>query len=192
VVYTEFAGLGIGLMVAFVFYAKTRWAETLQSATGALRPGATHDVQVVLANAAAFGAMALGVVHLAWAFGATVGLPEGAAARRTIVGSLLNAIDSAMMMSAAAGLLMMVHRSGGRMPFWLPLTMTWVGGGSLFGWGLWQTINVLGQTALMRGADAMAFVNLAGLLRLVVGLVMGLVTVFLLAERREPSSPDSP
>jgi hypothetical protein len=57
---------------------------------------------------------------------------------------------------------------------------------------LWQTINVLGQTALMRGADAMAFVNLAGLLRLVVGLVMGLVTVFLLAERREPSSPDSP
>jgi hypothetical protein len=192
VVYTEFAGLGIGLMVAFVFYAKTRWAETLQSATGALRPGATHDVQVVLANAAAFGAMALGVVHLAWAFGATVGLPEGAAARRTIVGSLLNAIDSAMMMSAAAGLLMMVHRSGGRMPFWLPLAMTWVGGGSLFGWGLWQTINVLGQTALMRGADAMAFVNLAGLLRLVVGLVMGLVTVFLLAERREPSSPDSP
>jgi hypothetical protein len=182
VVYIEFVGLGIGLMLAFFLYSKTRWAETLRSTTRAFQPGATHDVQVLLANAAALVAVALGGLYLAWAFGATVGLREGA--RRTLFGSLINGIDGALMMGAAAGVLMMVRRIGGRVPFWLPLAMTWVGTGSMFGWGLWQLINVLGRTAIMRGVAGTALVNLAGLLRLVVGLVMGLLMVFLLAERR--------
>jgi hypothetical protein len=62
--------------------------------------------------------------------------------------------------------------------------MTWVGAGSMFAWGLWQMINVLGRTALVRDAQGMAFVNLVGLFRLVVGLVIGLLTLFLIAERR--------
>jgi hypothetical protein len=186
VVYVEFVGLGIGLMLAFLLYTKTRWAETLRSTTSAVQPGATHDVQVPLANAAALGAMASGAMSLAWAFGATVGLPEEAAARRTIIGSVINGISASLMISAAAGMLMMVHRIGGRMPFWLPLAMTWFGSGSLFGWGLWQMINVVGQTAPFRGAEGMAIVNLAGLLHLLVGLVMGLLMLFLLAERRQP------
>lgn len=185
VVYIEFVGMGIGLMLAFLLYARIRWAETLRSTTNAVQPGATHDVQVLLANAAALVAMASGAMSLAWAFGATVGLPEEAAARRTIVGSLINGIGGSLMMIGAAGVLMMVHRIGGRTPYWLPLAMTWVGSGSMFGWGLWQTINVVGQTALLRGAKGMAFVNLVGLLHLLVGLVMGLLTVFLLAERRQ-------
>jgi hypothetical protein len=184
VVYIEFAGLGIGLMVAFVLYARTRWAETLRSATRAFQPGATHDVQVVLANGAALVAMAVGMLYLAWAFGAAVGLREEAAARRTMVGSLINGIDGALMIGAAAGVLMMVHRIGSHIPLWLPLAMTWIGAGSMFGWGSWQMVNVLGQTALVRAADGMALVNLLGLVRLVVGLVMGLLTVFLIAERR--------
>jgi hypothetical protein len=61
--------------------------------------------------------------------------------------------------------------------------MAWTGAGSLFSWGLWQSINVMGQTALMRGAAAPPLVNLMGLLRLITGLVMGLLIVFLLAER---------
>ena len=92
---------------------------------------------------------------------------------------------NAGILSVAAGVLMMVHGIGRRVPFWLPLAMTWVGSGAMFGWGLWLMINVLGQTALLRGAESMALVHLAGLLRLVVGLVMGLLTVFLLAERQQ-------
>ncbi len=176
-------------MLAFVLYARTRWAETLQSTTRAFQPGATHDVQVWLANAAALAAIALGALYLAWAFGATVGLQERAAARRTIIGSLMNGIDSTLMMGAAAGVLMMVHGIGRRVPFWLPLAMTWVGSGAMFGWGLWQMINVLGQTALIRSVESMALVHLAGMLRLLVGLVMGLLTVFLLAERQQRIIP---
>jgi hypothetical protein len=101
-----------------------------------------------------------------------------------MVGSLINGIDGALMIGAAAGVLMMVHRIGSHIPLWLPLAMTWIGAGSMFGWGSWQMVNVLGQTALVRAADGMALVNLLGLVRLVVGLVMGLLTVFLIAERR--------
>jgi len=186
IVYIEFAGLGVGLVLAFLLYAWTRWADTLRSTTGAFQPGATHDVQVPLANTTALLAIAAGVLHLAWAFGATVGLSEEAAARRTILGSLINAIDAAMMIGAAAGVLMMVHRLGRNTPFWVPLAMTWVGAGSLFAWGLWPLINVLGQTALLRGAEQMVLVNLVNLLCVLVGLIMGLLILFALAERRAP------
>jgi len=71
-------------------------------------------------------------------------------------------------------------------PFWLPFAMTWIGGGSLFAWGLWPLINVLGQTALLRGAERMALVDLVNLLCVLVGLIIGLLTLFLLAERGAP------
>jgi hypothetical protein len=137
---------------------------------------------VPLANVAALMALAVGGVHVAWAFGSTLGLPESAA-RRTLSSHLINGIDGAVMVTAVVGVLMLVHRLG-RFPFWLPLTLTWVGAGSLFSWGLWHMINVLPNTALVRArAQGMAFVNLLGLVKLLAGLVIGLVMAFLLAER---------
>jgi hypothetical protein len=135
---------------------------------------------VVLANTTAIAAIALTVAALA-ATADTV-------ARRTLVGTALNGIDVGMTMAAAAGVLMMVHRIGNTPLFW-PLAMAWTGAGSLFSWGLWQSINVMGRTALMRGAEAPPLVNLAGLLRLITGLVMGLLIVFLLAERTTQNGP---
>ena len=52
--------------------------------------------------------------------------------------------------------------------------------------GLWPLINVLGQTALLRGTERMVLVNLVNLLCVLVGLIMGLLTLFVLAERRAP------
>jgi hypothetical protein len=188
-VYVEFAGLGIGLMVAFLFYARTRWADVFSSpVVAASRRERWHRVLVAVANASATAAVALGGLYLAWAFGATAGLADGAATRRTVIGSIINGIDALLILSAAAGVLMLVHRIGAALPAWLPVSMAWIGTGSLFGWGLWQTINVLGQTALMRGAEGRAFVNLVGMLNLVVGLVMGLLLVFVFADRQRPAS----
>ena len=183
VVYVGFAGQGIGLMAAFFLYARTRWADTLESRMRDIPPSVTRDAQAPLANAAATMASVLGVLHLARASGGTVGF-------------LMNGIHAAMTFGAAAGVLMMAHRLGRNVRFWVPLTMAWVGAGSMFAWGLWQMINVLGQTALVRDAQGTAFVNLVGLFRLVVGLVIGLLTLFLIAERRaaairEPPLPQS-
>ena len=184
VVYTEFTGLGIGLMLAFVLYARVRWAFAFEPATLAASPRATYSVQVPLANTAALMASVVGVLHLAWAFGSTVGLPPELAAHRSLSSHLINGIDGALMIAAVVGVLMLVHRWGRQVPFWLPLTLTWVGAGSLFSWGLWHLINVLPNTALVRGrAQDMGFVNLLGLVQLLAGLVIGLVMLFLLSEK---------
>jgi hypothetical protein len=183
VVYTEFTGLGLGLILAFLLYARTRWAAKLANRTTIAPRSAAYVVQAPLANTAALMAGALSVLHLAWACGSSVGLSAEAADRRTIVSSVMNTMDAATMAGAAAGVLMTVHGIGRRAPFWLALGMTWVGSASLFAWGLWQMILVLGRTALLRSADRTALVDLAALLRLMAGLVIGVLMLLVLAER---------
>jgi hypothetical protein len=187
VVYTEFVGMGIGLMLAFLFYARTRWAAVFATPTSVPPPSPTRGVQVPLAIAGALMAAVVGALHLAWAFGATIGLPRELAEARTFSGHVLNTIDATTaLVGAAAGVLLMVSRGAGqRVPFWVAATLTWIGSGSLFGWGLWQLINVLGNTALVRGRIAvMPMLNLLGLMQLLAGTVIGLVALFVLAERQ--------
>jgi hypothetical protein len=183
-VYTEFAGLGIGLMLAFVLYARARWAVVFQSTTRTAPPGITHDVQLPLATVAALIAMLAGALNIAWAFGSSIGVGADVAARRTFSSHVINAIDGALMIAAVVGVLLLVYRIGRRVPLWLALTLAWVGGGSLFGWGLWHMIVVLPNTALVRGRpDDMALFDLLALFQLLAGLVIGLVMFFLLAEK---------
>jgi hypothetical protein len=56
-------------------------------------------------------------------------------------------------------------------------------------WGLWQMIVVLGETALVRSADLSALVKLTGLLRLIAGLVIGVLMLFVLVERAPGPRP---
>jgi hypothetical protein len=190
-VYTEFVGLGIGLTIAFVLYARARWGWAFRSNVRG-SPGATHSVQVALANAAALMAAFVGVLHLAWALGATVGLPRALTAQRTFSSHVVNFVDGATIAAAATGVLMMVRWPGRRTPFWLALSAAWVGCGFLFGWGLWGLINVLGDTALVRTRPGTtSWLNLLGLVKLVAGLVIGLIVLFLLAERRAAQTADS-
>jgi hypothetical protein len=183
-VYTEFVGMGIGLTLAFLFYARVRWGPVFESTGRAATPGATLRVQVPLATTAALIAAVVGGIHLAWAAGATVGLPSELVARRTFSSHLINAVDGAWMTAAAAGVLMIVRRLGRPSSFWVPAALAWVGSGFLFAWGLWGLVNVLGNTALVRGRlGATPLLNLLGLAQLIAGLVIGLTILFLLAER---------
>jgi hypothetical protein len=188
-VYLGFAGLGIGLILAFFLYARDRWADVLRPTAAPSGASATLDVQSPLANTTAVLAVGLGVLYLAWACGATLGLSEEAIRHRTIVGALFNAIDAATMLAAAAGISMIVHGLGRRASSLVPVVMAWVGSGSLFAWGLWALINVLGNTALLRGQPRMGLVDLVHLLGLLVGLTMGLLMLFALAERRTDGGP---
>jgi hypothetical protein len=92
------------------------------------------------------------------------------------------------MIAGAVGVLMMVHGRRGRMPFWIPLTMAWVGGGFLFAWGLWHLVVVLGNTPLARGGG-MVLVNFASLVRLIAGLVIGVLMLFLVTDREAAVTP---
>jgi hypothetical protein len=167
IVYTEFLGLGIGLSAAFVLYARVRWASLfLPTTVPRLASGA---VQVPLANAAAVMALATGALHLAWAFRSS---------------QLISAVDGATMIAAAFGILALVHSFGRRLRPWVPLALTWVGSGFLFGWGLWSLINILGRSPLVGDrAGSETVLNFVGLIQLLAGLVMGLVMLFVVSER---------
>ncbi len=176
VVGASFAGQGAALIVAFVLYVRIRWAELLQSTTRGTAAGPTHPVQAPLANVAALMAFAAGGLHLYWAFGGTT--------RPTAPSYLLNGIWGSLSTAAAASILTLVHRWG-RAPFQLLLTLTWIGAGSLFAWGLWTLILVLPGITLGRpAADRMALYNCLSFIKFTAGMLMGFVMVVLLAERQ--------
>jgi len=184
VVGASFAGQGAALFVAFVLYARTRWAHLLESTTGKAVTGLTHPVQALLANVAALMAVAAGGLHLVWALGGTVGLGHRGSSEPADPAYLLNGIWGLMSIAGAAGILMMVHQWG-RAPFKLLLACTWIGAGSLFAWGLWTLILVLpGITFGRRAAEGMALHNCLSLVKFTAGMLIGLVTVLLLAERQ--------
>jgi hypothetical protein len=192
VVYSGFTGMGVGLMCAFALYAHARWSAVFRSGAQAVRLGPTYAVHLPVAIIAALMAVAGSAVHLAWAFGATIGLRADLAAGRTFSSYVLNAIDAAMGISAASGILLMVLGKDRRIPYRAVVTLTWIGSGFLFAWALWHLINVLGETALVRDrVQGMALVNVLSLLRLLAGLLIGLLSLFLLADRSHParSSP---
>jgi hypothetical protein len=188
VVYAGFVGIGAGLMLAFILYARLRWGDVFEGAQRSW-PQRTRSVQGPLAAASATMAVAIGGLHLAWAFGAEIGVPAELAAERRIASSLINALDAGLMVAGAAGVLMMVHGIGRRVPFWIPLTLAWVGGAFLFAWAVWHMIVVLGNTPLARGSGGMALVNIAALVRLIAGLVIGVVMLFVVAERAPGDAP---
>ena len=181
VVYSGFTGMGVGLMCAFALYAQARWSAVFGSGPLAGR----LDVHVPLAIIAALMAVAGSAVHLAWAFGATIGLRPDLAAGRTLSSYVLNAIDAAMGIGAASGILLMVLGRDRRIPYRAAVvTAAWIGSGFLFAWALWHLINVLGETALVRDrVEGMALINVLSLLRLLAGLLIGLLSLFLLADR---------
>lgn len=181
VVYSGFTGMGVGLMCAFALYAHARWSAVFGSGPLAGR----LDVHVPLAIIAALMAVAGSAVHLAWAFGGTIGLRPDLAAGRTLSSYVLNAIDAAMGIGAASGILLMVLGRDRRIPYRAAVvTAAWIGSGFLFAWALWHLINVLGETALVRDrVEGMALINVLSLLRLLAGLLIGLLSLFLLADR---------
>lgn len=192
VVGASFAGQGAGLIVAFVLYVQTRWADLLQSTTSGAVTGPTYPVQVILANVASLMAVAAGGLHLVWAFGGTVGLGERAVSESTGQLHLLNGIWGLMSIAGAAGILMMVHERG-RAHFKLLLTVTWIGAGSLFAWGLWTLVLVLPGIKFGRGTeDGMALYNCLSFVKFTAGMLIGLVTVVLLAERRGRNRENRP
>jgi len=182
VVGASFAGQGAALFVAFILYVRTRWADLLQSTTRAAGAGPTHPVQVILANLAAMMAVAAGGLHLVWAFGGTAGLRHQALSEATAQSYLLNGIWGTMSLAGAAGIMTMVHQWG-RAPFKLLMAFTWIGAGSLFAWGLWTLVLALpGITFGRRSADGVVL----GLsfVKFTAGMLIGLVTAALLAERQ--------
>lgn len=177
-VYGGFIGQAVGLTVAFTLYAKDRWPAVF---TGDHVPaGPTRPFQLVIARGALLLAALIGGIKLYWAFGGDAGLPRQFTAMTSVASNLQTGLKGALVIVGGVALLMMVR--GGRRPFWQPLVAAWLGTGSMFGWGLYSLIVVLGAGPLA-GPVSTPVPDLVEVFATMTGLVMALCGAFLLAER---------
>jgi hypothetical protein len=182
VVYTGFVCEGLALLTAFVLYARARWSRLFGARIGDPRPGPAQQVPRAIGTGAAVLAAVTGGAHLAWALGASLGLPARVLATRNAVSDMVDGSHGLLALAGGAGLLMIVWRIGRGVRFWIPLTLTWAGAGSMFAWGLWATVNVLGGTVLSGGGPGLAVLNLVNFGKVLGGLLIGTVAAFTLAE----------
>lgn len=176
-VYIGFVVEGVALVGSFLLYVRRRWPGLVR------RRGAVPRLLREIAVGAAVIAALAGAAHLAWAFGATVGLPDRVLAERPAASGVFDATHGALAWAGAIGVLTL----GGRLPPWLPLALAWVGSASMFAWGAWIVANVLAGTVLMSGGPG-ALPNLVALGKLVAGLLVGVA----LAGVQQPAAPAPP
>ncbi|MEU0566570.1 hypothetical protein ABZ297_14420 [Nonomuraea sp. NPDC005983] len=178
-VYGGFIGQGVGLMAAFVLYARDRWPVAFTTALGHPFVSRTRAFQTVVARGALLVGAVIGATRLYWAFGGTAGLPTEAVGKASFIGAFQDGFKGLAVIVGAIALIVLV-RARGRRPFWQPLIVAWFASGSMFGWGLYAMILVAvgGPLGPVRGT-----VTLVELFTLLTGLVMGMSGAFLLTER---------
>lgn len=177
IVYAGFIGQGIGLMAAFVLYARDRWPSVF---TTPIAHGTANPFQVVIARGVVLVAGTIGTIKLYWAFGGTWGLDPQIVAGASLSGSVQQGFKGLFAWAAALAFLVMA-RGRSRRPFWQPLVVAWLGAGSMFGWGLYAMIVTL--SAAFGDPVATVIPDLVELFAMLTGLVMGLAGAFLLLER---------
>lgn len=183
VVYTGFTLQGLGLLTAFVLYARNRWADVFTVRTKDVPEGATHSLQVLLARTASVFAVAFAAVHLFWALGGTAGLREAELDHRNVAQQLSDGIWGGLALAGAAALLVIVQRHGRPDRFIAPLAVAWVGAATTFAWSLYGLLVTLAQPGFL-GDDSTVTANLTALGGLLAGLLMGVTGAVLLAERQ--------
>lgn len=179
-VYGGFIGQGVGLMAAFVLYARDRWPAVFTTLTGHPYRSFTRPFQRVVAWGSLAVTAVIAGVRCYWALGGAGGLPKGAAEAMTPAGALQQGTQGLLALSAGVALVVLV-RARGRRPFWQPLVVAWLGSGALFGWGLYGMIVRVSAGPLGGGGGALP--DLVLLFGMLTGLVMAMCGAFLLAER---------
>ncbi|NKZ05093.1 hypothetical protein [Actinomadura latina] len=183
VVYGGFTVQGLGLLTAFVLYARDRWADVFAVRTRDVPRGATHPLQVLLARTASVFAAVFAAVHLFWAFGGTAGLRAAELDHRNIAQQLADGMWGALALAGAAALLVIVRRGGRPERFVVPLAAAWAGAAATFAWSLYGLLVTLAQPGFL-ASDSTAAAGLTALCGLLAGLIMAFTGAVLLAERQ--------
>jgi hypothetical protein len=177
-VYGGFAAQGLLLTAAFVLYAESRWGEALASRNGDAASGPTHALQSLLTLIAAPLAAAVGLLHLAWALGSRVGLPEAVLSDLPAAYGPTNGVYAAFAFAATVGLPMLVYPLPRHGRLWVPLALAWAGAGSMLAWGSWQM-----ATMAVRPELGTPLLGLAMGAKVLAAVLAGVVMVLLLRER---------
>ncbi|MGW2420622.1 hypothetical protein ACWC0C_15450 [Streptomyces sp. NPDC001709] len=150
---TSFVGMGLGLALALPAYLRRRRPDVFAGRVGDAGTGTAGRVRWGVG-----AGLLIGAAWIYWAFGGTAGVAHPAdrgAAERLLTGvwGLWAFIASAATWAIARG-------RPARLPRWIPLTLGWLGTGSLCAWSGWQLPFVL-YVALAHPADTSLPENLA-------------------------------
>lgn len=185
-VYSGFVAQALLLVTVAALYAWQRWSALFRVTLADIPAGKTSGLQKLIVNALLPVIGIVAMTYFAWGFGATVGLPADMIDDRnasTYIGAL---VFGAFSVLACAGIILLVHRKRPQIPFWIPATMTWVGAGGMFAWGLWNVVLTLTQVDMGSGSnDSVALLNITSLFQFVAGLLVGVVGALVLIERHD-------
>lgn len=175
-------GVGIGLPLALAGYARARWPEALSGpADPGQAPGNTLALQITVARLLAAGCVALGVVKVFWAAGGEAGLDAGSLSHRDMWWHLLSLSTGVWAFAGAWGLLALTSRRGPK-KFLIPMAASWISSGMLFSYSLYSLLTNLGTK---RPAPESELAHLlAGQAGTVLGVLMGMVVLLVLHDRR--------
>ncbi|GAU71246.1 hypothetical protein SSP35_31_00110 [Streptomyces sp. NBRC 110611] len=143
VVYSGFIVQALTLAILFVRYARERWGHLWRGRIGALPPSPTRSARRLIAGVASTLALFAGAMHLVWATGGTFGLSPARAASQDFNARVNDASYVLFAVLTIAGILLLAHGRGRRLPVLVALTAAWTGAGALACWGGWMTLTTL-------------------------------------------------
>ncbi|MGI8689094.1 MAG: hypothetical protein ACR2M3_10995 [Thermomicrobiales bacterium] len=184
IVYGGFTVQAMAIEAAFVRYARARWADVFPMRLVDLQRAATYPIQRLIAVASAFVVVPYAAMFVAWGFG--VGLSPDQTIARTTAQKVAVIVTGLLSLAGVAGMHLLTTRSHRHVGIhlWAPVALAWVGASSTFAPSLYRLIGVLegaGETGI---TGLGALVLLGGMLA---GLLMGLGSLMLLAERHAGS-----
>ena len=182
-VMTSLVGVGIGLPLCVAGYATARWPEALGGPIGHLaQPGNTRQLQITLAGFTAAGCILLGAAKVYWSLGGTLGIDPGMLAERDLWWHLFSLNTGVCSLAGAWGMLVLATGRGSRR-FLPPMAAAWTCSSVLFAQNLFGALSATRADARPSPEYPLASV-LAGEAGLVVGVMMGVVIVLALHDRR--------
>jgi hypothetical protein len=184
----SFVGMGLGLVIALPAYIRRRWPNSFASPGNEHEPGSSRTTLWAVGVGAA-----IGMVWLYWAIGGPTGVAHPA--DRSANWYVLNAVCGLWALIACAATWSLTRVRPTRwLPRWVPVTLGWLGTGSLFAWSGWKLPLTL-YVAMAHPADASLPENLtvAALLHaaaVAAGAVM--MSTLIRTERHHITGPDLP
>ena len=182
-VMVSLVGAGIGLPLCLAGYARARWPEALGGPLGHPGlPGNTRQLQVTLAGVAAAGCLLLGVAKVYWSVGGTLGIDPALPAARDLWWHLISFSTGAWALAGAWGVLALAtHRGSHR--FLPPMAAAWLCSGILFAQNVFDALSATRTDARPSPELPVARV-LSGEAGITVGVLMGVVVLLVLHDRR--------
>ncbi|MFF4401545.1 hypothetical protein [Streptomyces sp. NPDC001480] len=183
----SFVGMGLGLVIALPAYIRRRWPNSFAGPGNGLEPGRSRTTLWAVCVGAA-----IGMVWLYWAIGGPTGVAHPA--DRNANWSVLNAVCGLWAVIASAATWSLTRSWPTRLPRWVPVTLGWLGTGSLFAWSGWKlplTVYVAiadpADASLPENLTVAAFLHAAAV---VAGAVMMLTLIR--TQRHQVMGPELP